>query len=147
MAWTKGDCHNCSPLFVFLLLINSAAAAVTITMGWWLIMGYYNLYDANLLDKEASGYKGHFSEDRQYQVDLAMWGLATIGISIIVAAVFSFSWNVLDILILIVPCISRSGKPCYGFPCGCMQCHNCLRTNLANVEPIESFKKRVHLYP
>ena len=74
-----------------------------------------------------------------YNADYPSWaeyfedGAVIVAIMITISGTVCFLWNAIDIWMLLAPCVSdKTGKPCLE------NCHNKLRTDLANVEPIKT---------
>ena len=130
MVWCKKGC----PLFGFLLFINVVAAVAALYIGWWLIDNSYEPFLHNIYLEEVDGGTNQSQEDEEdesHGLTSIYSGMFIIGVITIVVAIFSFIWNVVDILLLLLPCVDEeTGRPALG------TFHDTLRTQLTNVKPI-----------
>ena len=126
MVWYKKGC----PLFGFLLFINMVAAVAAFYVGWWLIDNSYEPFLHNIYLEEVDGGTNQSQEDEEdeaHGLTTISSGMFIIGVITIVVAIFCFVWNVVDILLLLLPCIDEeTGRPAFGT----------LRAQLADVKPI-----------
>ena len=130
MVWCKKGC----PLFGFLLFINVVGALAAFITGWWLIDNSYEPFLHNLYLEEVDGGTNQSQadeEDESSGLSSISSAMFVIGVITIVVAIFSFVWNVVDILLLLIPCVDEeTGRPALG------TFHDTLRKQLADVKPI-----------
>ena len=127
-------CKKGYPLFGFLLFINLLGAGAALFIGWWLIDNSYEPFLHNLYLEEVDGGTNQSQEDEEDESQ-GLTSIASamyiIGVITIIVAIFSFVWNVVDILLLLIPCVdNETGRPALG------TLHDTLRTQLADVKPI-----------
>ena len=125
-------------MFGFILFINLMGAIAAFTIGWWLIDNSYEPYIHKTYLEEVDGGTNMSEEDEADEantlssITIAMF---YIGVVVIFVAIFSFVWNVVDILLLLLPCVQETtGRPML------KSYHDTLRTDLADVKPINNNK-------
>ena len=130
------------PLFGFLLFMNLVGFFACIFIGWWLTDWSYDILKTRMLTDENFFDRMSGFSDEQAQGSLGdsyfdvltriQYFMMVIGSIVIVFGVITFSWNALDIWMLLVPWMNRNtGKPLLG----CY--HNETRRQLPNMEPVD----------
>ena len=122
--------------------MNLVGFFACIFIGWWLVDWSYDILKTRMLTNESffKGMSGFSDEQAQGSVGDSYYDVLTkiqylmmvVGSMVIVFGVIAFSWNALDIWMLLVPWMNRnSGEPLLGC------CHNETRRQLPNMEPVD----------